>query len=114
MRSDAVKGEHLCSIRMAQEVDGHEQQIAPDHQTEQLTEMLPYPLHCSLVPSVLRFFVFLHQTVATDEQEHRYAIMTEEREEMDEQVLVQCHHLLQHLHRLLGSERVFVLLHCKT
>ena len=100
----------LCPIAMTEQIDADEHQIADEHQTEKLEEMLFDESPGQTVPP-RSGFIFLYQSVATDEKEYGYAIVAQEGEEMDEQVAVEGEELVEKLHRARWVELILVFLY---
>ena len=80
---------------------------AEHHHREEFHEVMAQERHKGLCGFT---FVFQYQAVAAKEKEYRYAIMSEEREQLEEQVLIRAGHQTDHPVHITLKELVFILL----
>ena len=95
-------------------VDQDKRHEAHDHHLQQFQVMIAHKLpstgHSGAISGNGGSLILLHQTVGTEEEEHRDAVVTEERQQMHREIDVgMAQHLVEHIH-IVAHEGVFVLL----
>ena len=98
----------VVTVRM-QVADYGERHVAEEHKPQQLEVMIAHERHRTH-PFWRALLVLADKAEAAYEQEHRHAVMPEERHNVYKQVMVGRHQPVPQHHRLRQSERIFVLL----
>ena len=100
-------------IIMPQDIYDDESNKTENHQSEQFQVVIPHKRHGSHRFLLGTLLILHYQSEPTDKQEDWHAIMPKEREDMDEEVLVERHQFLHHLLRTCPVKGILILLDSK-